>query len=265
MNQEKEKKDRRLAAWITSGVHFLLLVIFIFFGLKYMEPKPEDGIPVNFGYQESASGSEYVEGPPAEEVSPVTTASEASSSQPISEEVVTQDIVDAATIDNRTEEGADSQPTEEQQEAEEQRQVDSRLDQLLQQPTDGGGSSEGIGEGEGDMGDPQGDPDAPHGDGGGLGGDGNYRLGNRKALKKPLPDYDCNAQGRVVVLIRVNRSGKVIFAESGKVTPDGVRSTTTSSCLFEKARSAAMKTKWQADPGAAEEQLGFIIYNFKKR
>lgn len=264
MNREKEKKDRKLAGIITTSVHAVLLLLFLFFGLTYLEPKPEEGIAVNFGFQEAASGSEYVEGPKADEVAPETQSSQASSENPITEEVVTQEVTDAPSIEDRTETGADSQETE-QQEPEEKRQVDNRLNQLLNNPNSGGGSSEGISEGEGDMGDPNGDIDAPHGDGGGLGGDGNYRLGGRKPLSKPLPDYDCTDQGRVVVMIRVNRSGKVTFADAGRVTPDNIRSTTASSCLFEKARSAAMRTTWQADPEAADEQIGYIIYNFKKR
>lgn len=263
MNQEKEKKDRRLAGIITAGAHLLLLLIFLFFGLTYLEPKPEEGIAVNFGFQEAASGSEYVEGPPQEEVAPETQSSTARSESPVSEEVATQDVTDAPALEDRTEEGKDSKETEQQQK--EERQVDSRLNDLLSsENTQGGGSSEGVSEGEGDMGDPDGEPDAAHGTSGGLGGDGNYRLGGRKPLKKPLPDYDCDGQGRVVVLIRVNRQGTVTFADPGR-TIDGIQSTTTSSCLYEKARSAAMRTTWQADPDATEEQVGFIIYNFQKR
>ena len=63
MNPEKAKKDRKMATYGSLGIHAVLLLIFLFFGLHYMEPKPEDGIPVNFGYQEAAGGSEYVEGP----------------------------------------------------------------------------------------------------------------------------------------------------------------------------------------------------------
>ena len=264
MNAQKEQKDRRMAAFITAGAHLLLLIIFLFFGLTYLEPKPEEGIAVNFGFDASASGSEYVEGPPAEEVAPINQSSTASSENPVTDEVATQDVVDAPSIENRTESGNNSQETEQQQ-PQEQRQVDSRLNQLLNNPKSGGGSSEGVGEGEGDMGDPNGNINAPHGTGGGLGGDGNYRLGSRKALQKPLPDYDCTEEGRVVVLIRVNRTGKVTFADPGRVTPDGVKSTTAASCLLNKARTAAIHTTWQEDPEAAEEQIGYIIYNFQKR
>ena len=260
MNPEKAKKDRKMATYGSLGIHAVLLLIFLFFGLHYMEPKPEDGIPVNFGYQEAAGGSKYMEGPKADVRNESATAS-ASSSDPVTQEVLTQNVVDAPSINEQTEEGADSEKDEQEPE----KKPSNALENALNQALNSGGSSEGDRTGEGDMGDPQGDPDAPHGDGGGLGGDGNYRLGSRKALEKPLPQYDCNAEGRVVVLIHVNRNGEVERADPGRITPDGIKSTTTSNCLYERARVAAMKTRWQADPVAMEAQIGFIIYNFKKR
>ena len=82
MNPEKEKKDRKMATYGSLGIHALLLLLFLFFRLHYMEPKPEDGIPVNFGYQESAGGSEYVEGPNTDSRNESSSAS-ASSSEPV--------------------------------------------------------------------------------------------------------------------------------------------------------------------------------------
>ncbi len=113
----------------------------------------------------------------------------------------------------------------------------------------GNGSGQGIGSGSG----------YGSGSGGGRGsGVGNYQLAGRKVLSKPQPRYTCNEQGTVVVEISVNASGTVTAATAG------VRGTNnTAQCLLEQAKIAAMNTKFDANAGAPEKQVGKIIYNFK--
>ncbi len=110
----------------------------------------------------------------------------------------------------------------------------------------------------GDKGDPNGDKNASgyYGNGGGGSG-GNYRLGNRKATSTPKPTYDCNEQGKVVVSISVDKSGKVLTARAG------IKGTTNSApCLLKRAKEAALKTKFNSDGNAPSRQVGSIIYNF---
>ena len=127
--------------------------------------------------------------------------------------------------------------------------------------SDGEGKADG-GEGDdnrpGDKGKVTGDPNASGYYGlGGSGSGGNYRLGNRKAVSTPKPDYDCNEEGRVVVAITVDQTGRVIAAQ-----PGSKGTTTSASCLWDKAREAALKTKFNPDSQAPAKQLGEIIYNF---
>ncbi len=92
---------------------------------------------------------------------------------------------------------------------------------------------------------------------GGDGSGGNYRLGNRTALNKEVPDYPCNEEGRIVVSISVDQSGRVIAAQAGK------QGTTNSApCLLNEAKAAALKTTFNADSKAPSKQVGEIIYNF---
>lgn len=113
----------------------------------------------------------------------------------------------------------------------------------------GNGSGQGIGTGSG------------YGSGSGAGrgnGNGDYLLGNRKALTKPQPNYICNEQGKVVVEISVDKTGKVVSANAG------ARGTTNAArCLLDQAKIAAMNTRWQADANAPATQVGKIVYNFK--
>jgi TonB family protein len=121
-------------------------------------------------------------------------------------------------------------------------------------------SGEGDDNKPGDKGSTSGDPNASgyYGNGGtGGGGNGNYRLGNRKALTKPKPAYNCNEEGRVVIKIYVDRAGNVTKAVLGKGT------TNNAPCLVDKAIEAAKRTKWQPDNKASEPQIGKIIFNFK--
>lgn len=113
----------------------------------------------------------------------------------------------------------------------------------------GNGTGTGAGTGSGSGG--------GNGSGNGLGNGSGYSLGNRKALSKPAPVYNCNEEGVVVVLITVDKNGTVVEAKPG------ARGTTnTASCLASQARIAAMKTKWEASPTGAEKQVGTIRYNF---
>ncbi len=113
----------------------------------------------------------------------------------------------------------------------------------------GNGSGQGLGTGSG----------YGNGNGGGKGnGIGNYQLSGRKVLSKPQPKYTCNEEGTVAVEIAVNASGVVTAAIPG------VKGTTnTAPCLLDQAKLAALNTKFDANAGAPEKQVGKIIYNFK--
>jgi hypothetical protein len=155
--------------------------------------------------------------------------------------------------------------------AEEQRKIEKdkqekaakkkNLDAMMGGFSDGDGKATG-GEGDdnkaGDKGKVTGDPNASGYYGaGGSGSGGNYQLGNRKAVSKPKPTYDCNEEGKVFVSISVDRTGKVFSAQAG------VKGTTNSApCLLERAREAALKTKFNSDGNAPSKQIGTIIYNF---
>lgn len=118
----------------------------------------------------------------------------------------------------------------------------------------GGGNGSGNGRGSG-SGSGSGNGS---GSGGGTGSGSGYSLGNRKALSKPAPENPCgNESGRVAVQVKVDRNGNTISVTAG------VQGTTNpNSCLKEQARKAAMMTKWSADSGADEVQVGKIIYVF---
>ena len=124
----------------------------------------------------------------------------------------------------------------------------------------GGGSGGGTGSGNGTGTGPGSGSGSGGGNGSGNGkGSGSgYSLGDRKALSKPAPAYNCDEVGKVVVQITVDKNGKTISAQPG------IKGTTnTAKCLLDQAKIAAMNTRWSADENAAEQQVGKIEYNFR--
>ncbi|WP_027077418.1 energy transducer TonB [Maribacter antarcticus] len=120
--------------------------------------------------------------------------------------------------------------------------------------------SEGDSNNVGDKGSPDGNPYATSyygspGSGRGIGG---YGLNGRSLVNKGKVPQECNESGRVVVKIVVDKNGKVITA-----TP-GVRGTTNNNpCLLEPAKKTAFLHKWNLDSNAPNQQVGFVVVNFK--
>lgn len=128
-----------------------------------------------------------------------------------------------------------------------------------------GSKSDGTGGGNGDQGNPNGDPNSRNylgGDGGGEGGGngalkGGYSLRGRKKLSLPPPNQ-CSNQGRVVIAIKVDRTGKVVDATFRRF-----ESTVFDDCNKGNALAAARKATFNADPAAPEIQEGTITYIYE--
>ena len=120
--------------------------------------------------------------------------------------------------------------------------------------------SEGDDNLPGDKGREGGDPYAStyYGAPGTGSGTGGYGLSGRSLVSRGKVQQECNEEGRVVVRIVVDRNGKVVQA-----TP-GVKGTTNSHpCLLEPARKTAFLHKWNLDSKAPNQQIGFVVVNFK--
>jgi outer membrane biosynthesis protein TonB len=252
---ERDQRKRQTVGWVmTALVHAVLLVIFYFFGLTYQDPPPEEGISLDFGYEEQGFGQ--TEQTATEPVPPTP-------SDPTEASAVTQDVdpSDVSVDDKPKPKPVERpKPTEtkpvEPTKPQPSKQLSSHLNKLK---TTGTGSGSGTTQGGGNQGNPNGTLNG--GDGGtdqGTQGTGDYNLGNRVAISKPQPEKGCGEEGRVVVKVYVDRNGIVVSAK-----PGASGSTTTSSCLFDRARKAALRTKWAPDPDALERQVGTIIYRFE--
>lgn len=145
----------------------------------------------------------------------------------------------------------------------EQEAKKKKLDELMGglNKSDGTASgSEGDDNKAGDKGQPDGDPYATsyYGSPGSGAGTGGYGLNGRSLVSKGKVQQECNEEGRVVVKIVVDRNGSVISA-----TP-GVKGTTNNAaCLLEPAKKTAFMHKWNLDSKAPDQQVGFVVVNFK--
>jgi colicin import membrane protein len=131
-------------------------------------------------------------------------------------------------------------------------------------------TGEGITGGPGNQGDPNGSVNSKvrgTGSGTGTSGNGNgngtglagvsYSLEGRDFQSLPNPKYDYQGEGKVVVAVSVDRSGKVTEAKGGQKG-----STTLDTYLISESEKAALKATFKAKPGAPLKQTGTITYNF---
>lgn len=264
-----DTKDKKRGLFGTIGVHLLILVLFAIYGLKYPDPLPEVGIPVNFGTSDVGSGEVQPDTPG----DPPPTESSSEPVEATEQDVLTQDLTE--TIETPpTEEQPDPKPdpvkekpketpkeTKDPVEEEKPRELDSDVKNMLDNAFKNPGQSQGDDKNKsGDKGQPDGDDGNNYkgNPGGGGGGTGNYRLGNRNALAKVKPEYKCEEYGTVVMLVKVNRSGTTIDAQ---LQLKGTSN--TAPCLVNRAKEAALKTKWEGDPSAPAVQVGTITYHFE--
>ena len=248
------KSNKRKAIVGTLVFHLFLLICFIFLGLTYrIPPPPEEGITINFGYEDFGSGNEQPEQIVEEEkIAP----EEIIENNPTVEEISTQEIEETPVVKQKVEEQKKTEEAEKVEEKKTEPVVNTKA--LYPGKKQNNSSSQGISEGSGDQGSEEGDPKSNAYVGGGVGTNGvAYKLGGRTIENIIKPINESQQQGKVVVTIRVNRNGKVINA-----SPGAKGSTTTNTYLYAKAKEAALKTTFEANSSAPEIQIGTIIYNF---
>ena len=207
-------------AFIFTAV-FYTIVLFLFLFLGFTTPLPlpaEEGILINFGDTETGFGER--EPRPVEEVINTPEAV-----QPVSQEIteqieeqLTQDYEEAPEVvpvkreetkptDNKTPE---KKPEEEVKPVKEPTVNPSAM-YTGRKPDSQSSSSEGESGGSGNEGNLAGDVDATsHSLGAGTGDGISFSLNGRSPVRLPLPDFNTQKEGRVVVRVRVDRTGKII-------------------------------------------------------
>ena len=291
-----DTRHKKKSFTLTTILLSILVLLMFYIGMTYMEPPEETGITVNFGTMEFGMGEvqprepirqQRTEEPKVvEETIPEDTSSDTAeeaveeTTEEATEELVTQEDPETIRIrqqqeaKKRAEEAARKAKAEAERKERERREAEERLRQEQEAKkkkldalmgginnSDGEASgSEGDDNLPGDKGQEGGDPYAStyYGAPGTGSGTGGYGLSGRSLVSRGKVQQECNEEGRVVVRIVVDRNGKVIQA-----TP-GVKGTTNNDpCLLEPARKTAFLHKWNLDSKAPNQQIGFVVVNFK--
>lgn len=266
---------------IESGVLTALIMALIFLLLWYItidayREQEEEGIEVAFGDSEDGGGAEP-EAVPMPAV-PVTQAPPPTPQAPSDNDLMVQDDEESLALAKQREEEKKKRAEQEElirkqreeqarleaeQRAEEQRLAEERARKAAeeqekrdkaqalgglfgnnQQGAQGSGSTQGDGK--------QGS-DNPVGKG--TVGGNSWSLTGRNIKALPKPSTQFNQEGKVVVNIQVNSSGKVISATVGEGTT--VSDYQTKQVALEAARKA------EFSPSENKIQVGTITYTFK--
>ncbi|HAQ18329.1 MAG TPA: hypothetical protein DCR40_03745 [Prolixibacteraceae bacterium] len=120
-------------------------------------------------------------------------------------------------------------------------------------------TSQGITYGPGNQGTPEGVANAEkYGPGGGTGDSGvSFSLDGRTAQSLPKPEFIGNEDGKVVVMVTVDKSGRVTKADPGVKG-----SNTANPELLAAAKKAALEARFNVDGTAPSFQKGTITYRF---
>ncbi len=285
---EGEKKNSRVAGFLSIILHLLLLLLFLpyFFTTKQIDPG-QRGIFVQFGVidagdledltaadlgedkatEEQADTESEENKPPPEEASASVDVEEQEPDRPEENvEDVTRDPQSDIVIDDKKEkesaavkkqrEAAEKQAAEEAQKRAEEEAEKKKFEEQKNKFGKLLSGGTGSGTNRGDEGDASDNPDKSALDdiakGSGKIGGG---LTNRGVISEPTISDNSQKTGTVVIKICVDAAGKVI---SAKFTQRG--SNTTDSDLIKVATAGAYKYKFS--PADVTEQCGTLRVNF---
>ena len=250
IRQSTERKGVVIGVVLTAGVHVCAIALVSFTGLKYIYPPPEEqAMLIDFSDDATAFVEErYGSEPQAAEVDleeavnfvQRSTSPEVADRENLTPETAQDDFGDV-----------DVPSPEPEQPALDPRAAFpgmARKDTTLTAMHAASDSSALFKAGQ-----PEGNTRSGRTD-----GKPNAHVQGRKVINDniPLPEYDVQKEGTVVVTIWVDNYGIVQKAEYGE------GSTTSDAHLYAAARNAALKTRFNMDANAPAMQQGTITYYF---
>ena len=279
-------KNNRLQGIIgTVVVHLIILLILFVVTLHAATPDEESGVPVMLGSAELSQGDAdpytLTEVDVLDELQPETAPTDPSVETPSEQEMLTQDLEETVAMKpqkkpvkpktevktppkKQPEQSKQPTKTPEQIAAEKRAAAEKAAAEEAAKKIAGAfgkGSSmgnRGTGTtGSGVQGSSTGNSNT--GKSTGVGGVGSWDLNGRSLTGSlPIPVYNVQDEGRVVVTIVVNPSGRVISTSINK------RTNTVSTALRRAAEEAARKARFNVTDGV-NNQTGTITYYFKLR
>ncbi len=287
-NQKTENKNKTIGFTIAVLIHAILLAILFYVVITTPDPpfqENEGGMTVNFGTSDVGSGDvQPMNLTPVASNEPITPTTSNSTPEATQEthDVATQDLEEAPVIEKKTEvkkpkvkpnpdavfkpNTTPTKPNTTPTPVKPKANDDALFKPGAKGPPNNS-TGDGEGKGKGDQGDPNGDANSKNyhggGDGNGIGkgsglGDGNVKLVGRKIKFKPKFKNPCSeSRGKVVIVIKVNKEGKVVAAN---FTQAG--SSTTDDCLVNLSKQNAAQYLFDVKEDAPEVQTGSILFRY---
>lgn len=271
--KDQDKIYGIIGTLLFHGLIILLLLLYVF---PNAELKKEEGVLVQFGNINEASGTfepKHVDEKPV--IEPVKPEPEPQPKPEVREEMIVQDQEETVALEQekkkkeqqKKKEEADrllverKRKEEEDRKRKEQEAIAERTSNLAKGAfgTKDDKANRGTGTtGEGLQGVPTGNSNV--GEMSGAGGTGNtpsWDLSGRSVVGVlPLPSYNAQVSGKIVISITVDKSGKVINTEIGRGT------TIDNLALRKAAETAALQARFSVSPNAGN-QVGSITYHYK--
>ena len=251
----ESNKPKIISAIVTALFMLLVVLVCVSFGYDPPDPPiPEEGVEVNVGDADFGSG---------DDPQPMSQSSASSPAPSFQEQIATQNTESSTAIPSSPKPNNVTTPTPAEQPKTDNKPKEPEINKNAlftgkrNSNNNSGNGSQGVTEGQGNQGKPNGSENSNNYSGNG-GGNGTYSLAGRTSVSLPIPNYNSNRQGKIVVKIVVNQQGKVIRAEAPEKG-----STITDGKMVEQARQAALKARFNASSTALEEQSGTITYIFK--
>ncbi|MES2515490.1 MAG: energy transducer TonB [Bacteroidota bacterium] len=281
LSQSEENKNRLISMGISLSILTLLLLFLIFYTIitpnpPFPEAPPGGGGGIEFNIGNLIEGTGNVENNGVGDAVKVVESTEV---VPTPQTNSADDIVTSENGEdiNITKSETKNNTTTQTVVIPVQPKVKTAAELLKEKFERNKGNNGGGGDGNsghaGNDGRPDGNPNT-HGSGGTGGGDGGgdgpgkgpgkgpgnggfgFSLSGRSIMTPPVLSKDTKEEGKVVVEITVDKTGKVIKAD-----PNGRGTTTSSPMLKAKARQAALATTFNVS-GEFEEQKGTITIIF---
>ncbi len=266
----QQEENNYPKAFLLTGIVLGLFLLIAYFIVFSMPPKQEEGtggILVNYGTTDEGMGKDYMsmEEPSVAEkpnkskpdkVKPEAQPTEKVSADASDKKVVTQTTEDAPEVAPNSKKPSTTVATK--------TDVKEAKPQINQnalykgKKNDGTGEGDGTGNKPGNQGKLTGTTLTNNYNGTGSGNGGSLNMTQRSFLSKPSVADGNRRAGKIVVDIRVDKSGNVVYARAG------ARGTTISdSDLLEKCENAVLGVKLNASENAPETQIGTVVFVFK--
>ena len=261
--QEKQSKLKAgLATLLIHGILFLLLYFWIIKTPLPAFPVEPEGTELSLDFGNNVEGTGNTEDNNMGDANPTkqTSKAEPKKNEESNDNVITDETETAVSIvkkekkNNKVKKETQAEPVKEE-EPKPSAELQNALS-AFRNKKNGNKGGDGNSGNAGNKGDPNGTPDGD-GTGPGNGKGFQFNLKGRRVAQQPDIIDDSQEEGKVVVDIIVDETGRVTQATAGSRG-----SNTSSNLLYAKARQAALSTKFNPSVEGIKEQRGTITFVF---